>query len=64
MSGAVSIPTTFLLAADTGILDDRAERINRFINIPKLKGVLPMGKMIPFYITGEGISIDTRGRVR
>ncbi|MEA1905672.1 MAG: RAD55 family ATPase [Euryarchaeota archaeon] len=75
--------TTFLLAADTGILPERAERImrsmvdgiiqfrtvhagdkiNRFINIPKLKGVLPMGKMIPFYITGDGISIDTRERV-
>jgi len=75
--------TTFLLAADTGILPERAERImrsmvdgiiqfrtvyagdrvNRFINIPKLKGVLPMGKMIPFYITGDGISIDTRERI-
>ena len=75
--------TTFLLAADTGILPDRSERImrsmvdgiiqfrtaytgdriNRFINIPKLKGVPPMGKMIPFYITDEGISIDTRERV-
>ena len=75
--------TTFLLAADTGILPERAERImrsmvdgiiqfrtmhagdriNRFINIPKLKGVLPIGKMIPFYITGNGISIDTRERV-
>nr|QNO41791.1 hypothetical protein EABBNKNM_00006 [Methanosarcinales archaeon ANME-2c ERB4]QNO42715.1 hypothetical protein APGODIHH_00004 [Methanosarcinales archaeon ANME-2c ERB4] len=75
--------TTFLLAADMGILEERAERImrsmvdgiiqfrttytgdkiNRFINIPKLKGVLPLRKMIPFYITGEGISIDTRERV-
>ncbi|MEA1870561.1 MAG: hypothetical protein U9N09_10585 [Euryarchaeota archaeon] len=75
--------TTFLMAADTGILPERAERImrsmvdgiiqfrttyagdkiNRFISIPKLKGVLPMRKMIPFYITAEGISIDTRERV-
>lgn len=75
--------TTFLLAADMGILEERAERImrsmmdgiiqfrttyagdkiNRFISIPKLKGVLPMRKMIPFYITAEGISIDTRERV-
>ena len=75
--------TTFLLAADMGILEERAERImrsmmdgiiqfrttytgdkiNRFISIPKLKGVLPMRKMIPFYITGDGISIDTRERV-
>jgi KaiC/GvpD/RAD55 family RecA-like ATPase len=75
--------TTFLLAADTGILTDRSERImrsivdgiiqfrttytgdkiNRFINIPKLKGVPPIVKMIPFYITGDGISIDTRERV-
>ncbi|NIA11372.1 MAG: hypothetical protein GWP10_17000 [Nitrospiraceae bacterium] len=75
--------TTFLLAADTGILPDRSERImrsmvdgiiqfrtvyagdriNRFISIPKLKGILPMVKVIPFYITAEGISIDTRERV-
>ncbi|KAF5414548.1 MAG: hypothetical protein C5S48_08210 [Candidatus Methanogaster sp.] len=75
--------TTFLLAADMGILEEMAERImrsmvdgiiqfrttytgdkiNRFISIPKLKGVLPMRKMIPFYITGDGISIDTRERV-
>ncbi len=75
--------TTFLLAADMGILEERAERImrsmvdgiiqfrtiytgdtiNRFISIPKLKGVLPIRKMIPFYITAEGISIDTRERV-
>jgi len=75
--------TTFLLAADMGILEERAEqimrsmvdgviqfrttytgdKINRFINIPKLKGVPPMVKMIPFYITGDGISIDTRERV-
>jgi len=37
--------TTFLLAADTGILPDRSERI------------------MTFYITDEGISIDTRERV-
>ncbi|MGM0771354.1 MAG: RAD55 family ATPase [Halobacteriota archaeon] len=75
--------TTFLLAADTGILDERVERImrsmmdgvvqfktqytggkiTRYINIPKMKGMLPLNKMIAFNVTKEGIQIDTRERV-
>lgn len=38
-------------------------RINRFINIPKLSGTLPLDSMIPFTIGEEGISIDTRERI-
>lgn len=37
-------------------------RINRFINIPKLNGGLPLDRMIPFTITKQGISLDTRER--
>ena len=39
------------------------DRINRFINIPKLSGTLPRDSMIPFTVGEEGISIDTRERI-
>ncbi len=39
------------------------DRINRFINIPKLSGTFPLDCMIPFTVGEEGISIDTRGRI-
>ena len=39
------------------------DRINRFINIPKLSGTLPLDSMIPFTVGEEGISIDTRERI-
>ncbi len=39
------------------------DRINRFINIPKLDGTLPLDNMIPFTVGEEGISIDTRERI-
>ena len=39
------------------------DRINRFINIPKLNGCLPPDRTIPFTVTKQGISIDTRERV-
>lgn len=75
--------TTFLLAADMGILSDRSERItrsmadgiiqfkteytsgkiNRYINIPKMKRTLPRNKMMSYNITSQGIMVDTRERV-
>ena len=39
------------------------DKINRVINIPKLEGVLLPERMIPYHMTSEGISIDTRERV-
>lgn len=39
------------------------DKINRFINIPKLNGTLPLDRRIPFTVTKEGISMDTRERV-
>lgn len=74
---------TFLLAADIGILPERAEKIvrsmvdgviqfkteyaggkiNRFINIPKMKGSIPMNKMIAYNVTYQGITMDNRERV-
>jgi KaiC/GvpD/RAD55 family RecA-like ATPase len=50
-----------------GIIQFRTEysggKVNRFINIPKMKGTLPLRKMVPFNVTGEGITIDTRERI-
>ena len=39
------------------------DRINRFINIPKLNGTQPLDRMIPFTVGEEGIAIDTRERI-
>ena len=50
-----------------GIIQFRTEysggKVNRFINIPKMKGILPLSKMIPFNVTSDGITIDMRERV-
>ncbi len=50
-----------------GIIQFRTEysggKVNRFINIPKMKGTLPLSKMVPFNVTGDGITIDTRERI-
>ena len=50
-----------------GIIQFRTEyigsKINRYINIPKMAGNPPLNRMIPFNVTGKGISIDTRERV-
>lgn len=37
-------------------------RIARYINIPKLNGVAPVDRMIPFTLDENGITIDTRER--
>ncbi|MBP1909151.1 RAD55 family ATPase [Methanolobus bombayensis] len=38
-------------------------KINRFINIPKMKGSIPLNKMIAYNVTSQGITMDTRERV-
>jgi KaiC/GvpD/RAD55 family RecA-like ATPase len=74
---------TFVLASDTGILSERAEKvvrsmvdgiiqfrteysadkISRYINIPKMKASIPPRKMMAYNITGQGIMVDNRERV-
>lgn len=39
-----------------------AGKVKRFIDIPKMKGEIPPDKLIPFDITAEGITVDTRER--
>ncbi|MFP4655239.1 MAG: RAD55 family ATPase [Methanohalobium sp.] len=50
-----------------GIIQFRTEysgnKVNRYINIPKMRGVPPFNKMIPFNVTPTGITIDTRERI-
>jgi len=57
----------FLRSMTDGIIQFRTEyvggKINRFINIPKMKGVPPHNKMIPFKINEGGIVADTRERI-
>ncbi len=38
-------------------------KANRFINIPIMKGILPLSKMVPFNVTGNKITIDIRERI-
>jgi KaiC/GvpD/RAD55 family RecA-like ATPase len=38
------------------------DKLKRFLNIPKLKGMGLLDKMLPFTVTGEGFLIDTRER--
>lgn len=50
-----------------GVIQFRTEymgsKINRYINIPKMPGNPPLNRMVPFNVTGKGITIDTRERV-
>ncbi|MDW7732587.1 MAG: ATPase domain-containing protein [Methanolobus sp.] len=50
-----------------GVIQFRTEyiggKINRYINIPKMKGSLPLNKMIAYNVTSQGITMDTRERV-
>lgn len=50
-----------------GIIQFRTEynggKINRLINIPKMKGSLPPSKMLAYHMTNQGIQVDTRERV-
>lgn len=38
-------------------------KLIRYINIPKMRGVLPMDQMMPYKVTSEGIVLDVRERV-
>lgn len=38
------------------------DRLNYYINIPKMRGVFPQNKMLPFTVNEEGLLIDTRER--
>lgn len=44
------------------LVEYSGNRIDRFINIPKLGGSLPPDRMISFKLVDEGISVDTRER--
>ena len=50
-----------------GVIQFRTEyisgKINRYINIPKMKGSIPLNKMIAYNVTGQGITMDMRERV-
>jgi archaellum biogenesis ATPase FlaH len=50
-----------------GVIQFRTEyiggKINRYINIPKMKGSLPQNKMIGYNVTNQGITVDMRERV-
>jgi KaiC/GvpD/RAD55 family RecA-like ATPase len=37
-------------------------RIKRYLYIPKMKGMVPVDRMVPFTVTEEGIQIDPRER--
>jgi KaiC/GvpD/RAD55 family RecA-like ATPase len=38
-------------------------KLIRYINIPKMRGVLPLDQMVPYKVTSEGIVLDVRERV-
>jgi len=39
------------------------DKIKRYMYVLKMKGALPVDKMIPFTVTEEGLQIDTRERL-
>jgi len=40
------------------------KKIERYVNIPKMKGRIPPAEMIPILLTESGITIDTRQAIR
>jgi KaiC/GvpD/RAD55 family RecA-like ATPase len=38
------------------------DRMRRYINVPKMRGIIPPDRMLPITISDEGILIDTRER--
>ncbi len=40
------------------------KKIERCVNIPKMKGMLPLEEMIPILLTESGIVVDTREAIR
>ena len=39
-----------------------ADKMRRYINVPKMRGIIPPDRMLPITISDEGILIDTRER--
>jgi len=44
------------------LAEREGEKIRRHIHVPKMRGSLPIDRMIPFTLAGEGILIDPRER--
>lgn len=44
------------------LAEREGEKIRRFIHVPKMRGYLPIDRMIPFTLTEQGILIDPRER--
>ncbi|HTY52833.1 MAG TPA: ATPase domain-containing protein [Methanomicrobiales archaeon] len=44
------------------VAEREGEKIRRFIHVPKMRGYLPIDRMIPFTLTEQGILIDPRER--
>ena len=40
------------------------KKIERYVNIPKMKGTIPLEEMIPILLTESGIVVDTREAIR
>ena len=44
------------------VIVPEGDKLNRYINIPKMRGAFPRDKMLPFTLSEEGLMIDTRER--
>jgi len=44
------------------LAEREGEKIRRYIYVPKMRGVLPIDRVIPFTLTEQGILIDPRER--
>lgn len=67
-SGVLSPQHEYLLHAHAdGIIRfvalTEGDRIKRYLHFQKLRGAVPLDKMIPFTVTYEGLFVDTRERL-
>jgi len=44
------------------VIVPEGDKLNKYINIPKMRGAFPQDKMLPFTLNEEGLMIDTRER--
>lgn len=44
------------------VIVPEGDKLNKYINIPKMRGAFPRDKMLPFTLSEEGLMIDTRER--
>ena len=55
-----------VLAMADGVIEftivPEGDKLKHYINIPKLRGMFPLEKMLPFTVNEEGLLIDTRER--